>query len=230
MANNNIYETLMQLPLFNGVSYNRITEIIGNTKLSFTKYLPGERIITAGDPCTHIMFVIGGKVQLTIRNYDDRFQVRQTLNAPSVITPDYLFGLNTLYPATATAVDTASLMQITKRDFISIMKDDEVCLYNYFNYISTNAQKAVDGVIAVTSGSLEERIAFWIIALTQRDATDIVLTCRQRALYTFFGVQRSSFISTLDSMKEKGIIDYSTNEIRVISRRALRSLLMKTPD
>ncbi|MCI8999340.1 MAG: Crp/Fnr family transcriptional regulator [Muribaculaceae bacterium] len=230
MALNSMYENLMQLPLFNGVSYNRISEIVGNTKLAFLKYLGNEKIVTAGDPCTHLMFVIGGKVRLTIQNYNDRFRISQTLAAPSVISPDFLFGRNTLYPATVTALDTVSLLQIAKNDFISIIQSDEVCLYNYLNFISTNAQKAVDGVIALTSGSLEERIAFWIIALTQRDAIDIVLSCRQRDLYALFGVQRSSFISTLEGMKERGLIDFTSNEIRVISRRDLRSILLKTPD
>ncbi len=230
MALNSMYEQLMGLPLFNGVSYNRISEIVGNTKLAFLKYLPNERIVNAGDPCTHLMFVIGGNVQLSIQNQNDRFRVTQTIGAPSVISPDFLFGRNTLFPATVTAVDTVSLMQISKNDFISIVQTDEVCLYNYLNYISTNAQKAVDGVIALTSGSLEERIAFWIIALTQRDAVNITLSCRQRDMYTLFGVQRSSFISTLDSMKERGLIDYTSSEIRVISRRDLRSLLLKIPD
>ncbi|MDE6813140.1 MAG: helix-turn-helix domain-containing protein, partial [Duncaniella sp.] len=80
------------------------------------------------------------------------------------------------------------------------------------------------------SGSLEERIAFWIIALTQRDGKDITFSCRQRDLYTLFGVQRSSFINTLEGMKARGLIDYSTTEIRVLSRNDLRSVLLKTPD
>lgn len=230
MALNSMYENLMGLPLFNGVSYNRISEIVGNTKLAFFKYLAGERIITAGDPCTRLMFVIGGKVRLSIRNSSDRFIVSQTLEAPSVISPDFLFGRNTLFPATVTAIDTVSIMQIEKNDFISIVRNDEVCLFNYLNFISTNAQKAVDGVLALTSGSLEERIAFWIIALTQRDAKDITLSCRQRDLYSLFGVRRSSFIATLDSMKEHGLIEYSPNEIRVLSRTDLRSVLLKSPD
>lgn len=121
-------------------------------------------------------------------------------------------------------------MQIEKNDFINIIRSDEVCLFNYLNYISTNAQKAIDGVLSLTSGSLEERIAFWIIALTQRDAKDVTLACRHRDLYTLFGVQRSSFISTLDSMKERGLIDYTPTEIRVLSRNDLRSVLLKTPD
>ncbi|MBD5313113.1 MAG: Crp/Fnr family transcriptional regulator [Duncaniella sp.] len=230
MALNSMYENLMGLPLFNGVSYNRISEIVGSTRLAFSKYLPGEKILDAGDPCTRMMFVIGGSVRLTVRNSTDRFVVTQTLEAPTVVSPDYLFGRNTLYPATVTAIDTVSIMQIDKNDFISIIRSDEVCLFNYLNYISTNAQKAIDGVLALTSGSLEERIAFWIIALTQRDGKDITLSCRQRDLYTLFGVQRSSFISTLDGMKERGLIDYTSTEIRVLSRTDLRSVLLKSPD
>ena len=230
MALNSMYENLMGLPLFNGVSYNRISEIVGNTKLAFMKYLPGETIVQAGAPCTNLMFVIGGRVRLTIRNNSDRFSLGQTLEAPTVVSPDFLFGRNTLFPATVSAIDTVSIMQIEKNDFISIIRSDEVCLYNYLNFISTNAQKAVDGVLALTTGSLEERIAFWLMALSQRDAKEIVLSCRQRDLYTLFGVQRSSFMSTLDSMKERGLIDYSPNEIRVMSRMNLRSVLLKTPD
>ena len=29
-----------------------------------------------------------------------------------------------------------------ENDFISIIRSDEVCLFNYLNFISTNAQKA----------------------------------------------------------------------------------------
>lgn len=88
-----------------------------------------------------------------------------------------------------------------------------------------NAQKAVDGILALTTGSLEERIAFWIISLTQRGGTDITLTCKQRDLYSLFGVQRTSFIATLEGMKNRGIIDYDSNEIRIMSRDSLLDIL-----
>ena len=92
------------------------------------------------------------------------------------------------------------------------------------NILSMNAQKSVDGILALSSGNLEERIAFWIIALTQSTGSDIKITCRQRDLYSLFGVQRSSFFATLESMKERGMIDYTQNEISVISRPDLVKL------
>ncbi|MCM1519300.1 MAG: Crp/Fnr family transcriptional regulator [Lachnoclostridium sp.] len=222
-----MYETLMGLPLFSGISYNKLSEIVGSTRLSFLKYLPSEVFIQPLEPCTHLKFLLGGKARISITNETERFTISYTLTAPSVILPDYFFGRSTLYPCMARAIDTVSIMQIAKEDFMKIVSSDEIFLYNYLNLISSNAQKSIDGIMLLSSGTLEERIAFWIIALTQRDATDIELSCRQRDLCAVFGVQRSSFTATLDSMKESGLLDYDSNHVRVHSRREVLRLLTR---
>lgn len=222
---NSMYDILMRLPLFNGVTHERISEILEKAKFHFLKYLPGQQIIEAGTPCTHIRFIINGSIRITIANEDNRFKVSQTLSAPNVIAPEFLFGRSTIYPCSAVALDTCGILQISKSDYMTILNTDPIFMFNFLNILSMNAQKSVEGVLALTSGNLEQRIAFWISALTQREGTDITLSCKQRDLYTLFGVQRSSFIATLDELKEKGIIDYDQNEIRVISRRLLTEII-----
>ncbi len=222
---NSMYEILMGLPLFKGVSRYKISEVVGMTKFHFLKYLEGETVVTAGDPCTHIIFIISGKLRVTIANSNNRFKVSQTLEAPNVLAPEFLFGRAPFYPCTAVALEPVSILQISKTDYTKILNSDEIFLFNFLNILSRNAQKAVDGILAITTGSLEERIAFWIISLTQPGGTDIALTCRQRDLYSLFGVQRTSFISTLDSLKERGIIEYDANEIRINSRQSLLEIL-----
>lgn len=220
-----MYEILMGLPLFNGVSRERISEVVGRAPFHFLKYLEGEKVIEPGEAYTHIKFVISGAVRSTITSPNGRFQVSQTLQAPNVIAPEFLFGRNTSYPAEVVALEPAGIMQIAKTDYVDILNADKVFLFNFLNTLSVNAQKAIDGVLAVAAGSLEERIAFWIIALTQRGGTDVKLVGRQRDLYSLFGVQRTSFISTLESMRERGIIEYDQHEIRVKSRRTLLGML-----
>lgn len=220
-----IFEILMGLPLFNGVSAERISEIAGKTKLHFLKYQPGETITSKGEICTHIKFILSGKVRLTITNADDRFKLSQSLNAPDVIFPEFLFGKVTEYPCDVVAEDLTGILQISKSDYMQILKTDEIFLFNILNYLSFNAQKSVDGVLSLSSGALEQRIAFWIEALTQRNSTDIVLSCRQRDLYSLFGVQRNMLITALDNLKSAGILDYSQSEIKVKSRRDLLNVL-----
>lgn len=220
-----MYQLLMGLPLFSGVTYDKMLEIMGNTKFHFLKYLEGETFIKEGEQCTHLKFIISGKVRVSIANTDRRFTVSQTLEAPDVVAPEYIFGRSTVYPCTVTALSPVGVLQISKADYMKILHSDSIFLINYLNMLSTNAQKAVDGVLSIAAGSIEERIAFWIVALTQRGGTDITMTCRQRDLYSLFGVQRSSFIATLDSMKSRGLIDYSSTEIKVHNRRNLIDIL-----
>lgn len=220
-----MYEILKGLPLFHGATTERISDIVGKAKFHFLKYLAGERIITAGEQCTHIKLIISGDARVTITNDSQRFKVSQTLSAPSVIAPEFLFGRATNYPCTVDAITDTGILQISKNDYMTILNRDHVFLYNFLNILSMNAQKSVDGILALSSGELEERIAFWIIALTQTNGTNIKVTCRQRDLYSLFGVQRTSFIATLESMKQRGIIDYNSTEIIVLSRPDLAKLI-----
>ncbi len=220
-----MFEILMGLPLFNGVSAERISQIVGTAKFHFLKYLPGETIISKGENCVHIKFVLSGKVKLTITNRDEKFRLSQVLSAPDVIFPEFLYGKITEYPCDVIAEDVTGILQISKNDYIQILKTDEVFLFNILNYLSSNAQKSVDGVLSISSGALEERIAFWIVALTQSNSKDIILTCKQRDLYSLFGVQRSSLIAALDNMKKLGILEYTQTEITIKSRRDLLAVL-----
>lgn len=226
----NMYESLMTLPLFKGISYKRVSEMVGNTRLAFFKYLAGQEIFSAGAKCDRIKFVFAGSVRLTMTSSSERVTISQTLKAPAIIQPDYLFGRNTHYPVSAVAVDTVSIIEIDKASLLNLLREDEIILFNYLNILSTDAQKSTDGMMAVISGSIEERIAFWIISMTQMGSEDIVLKARARDLYTVFGVARSSFMAALDRMVSMGIIEYTANEIKVLSRKGLRDVLLNHPE
>lgn len=220
-----MYDTLMGLPLFAGASHQKLSEIIGKYKFHFLKYTPGQSIVNAGDTCTHLKCVISGSVQLSVTNETRRFKVNQTLDAPDVIAPDFFFGKITHYPANATALTDAGIVQIDKNDYMRIITSDPIFLFNYLNLLSMNAQLSVEGVLALTSGSLEKRICYWIIALTQNNGRDIILECRHKDMYTVFGVPRQSLIAALDNLRQKGIIEYDANEVRVTDRRLLMDIL-----
>ncbi len=198
---------------------------MGTTRFHFLKYSAGDTIVSAGEACTHIMFVIAGKVKVTISNADGRFVLAQSLAAPDVVSPDFLFGSSTIYPGTVVAEDNVSIVRISKSDYIKILSSDEIFMFNFLNYLSMNAQKCVEGVLSMTGGSIEERLAMWVVAMTQPTARDITITCRQRDLYSMFGVQRSSYMAAIDRLVNKGIITYQPGQIVVNDRRAMQSVL-----
>lgn len=220
-----MFELLMNLPLFRGVSRSRIAEVVGSAKFHFLKYPKGETVVRAGEECTHLAFVISGSVRSEISNSSKRFSVSQTLKAPSAIAPDFLFGRTTRYPGTVVALTDCSILKISKVDYIRILNADQVFMFNFLNTLSVNAQKALDGILALTSGGLDERIAFWIIALTQPGSEDIELTCKTRDLCNLFSVQRNVFDAACHEMEQRNLIRYSPSKIEIVDRREMLSLL-----
>lgn len=222
-----MFRTLMQMPLFHGVSYNKLSEIIGKHRFHFLKFADKETIISAGDSCTHLSTVVSGKVRVTACDPDGHLFISQTLEAPEHIAPDFLFGRTTTYPVSVIASGTCGIMQIEKKDYVEIINSDSVFLFNFLNMLSTNAQLSTEGIISLSAGDgdLKKRIAYWIIALTQHNGKEITLECRQRDLHSVFGVSRQSLTDSLTEMKSTGMIDFSPSRIDVNDRRLLLRFL-----
>lgn len=220
-----IFDVLADIPLFRGVTHERIAQTVGTARFHFLKYSAGDTIVSAGEACTHVLFVIAGKVRVTISNSDDRFRISQTLVAPDVVSPDFLFGSSTVYPGTVVAEENVSIVRVSKSDYVKILSSDDIFIFNLLNYLSMNAQKSVEGVLAMTTGSIEERLAMWVVAMTQPTARDIAIVCKQRDLYSMLGVQRSSYMAAIERLEEKGVIVYRPGMIQVPDRKAVLNVM-----
>ncbi|MDE6145007.1 MAG: Crp/Fnr family transcriptional regulator [Muribaculaceae bacterium] len=221
-----IYQTILDLPLIKGVSAARLTEIAGRYKLNFKKYAPGSVIINVGDRCECLKFVLSGSVSMAIADADETLVIQQTLTAPQVIAPDYLFGRLTEYPCSVKAESSVGIMEISKEEYRKMLASDSVFLFNYLNAVCSRSQRGVRGLLALISGSAVERIAYWISTLTQFGATDIRVTSERADLNTLLGISASAWRGAMERMRSAGIIvDVTPRSFSVTSRAALAALL-----
>lgn len=221
-----MYDVLLQLPIFQGVSRNKISELIEKMRFHFLKYPDGEKIVTSGEECNHLKFLISGEIRSELITQNEKMRISEKLQAPNVIAPEHLFGRDTYFPANLYASGTVGIMQIEKTSVVQMLQEEPIFLINLLNILSRRAQKAYESFTALSSNDLKERLAFWILSLTQQKSTNIRIICKQKDLYAFFGVQRSVFLSTLDDLKESGILDYDAKEITILDRSRLKDLLL----
>ena len=145
-----MYEQLMGLPLFSGVSHQKISEIIGKYPFHFLKFSDGETIISHGEPCTHLLSVIAGEISTEIISSDGKFRSTQTLAAPDTISPEFLFGRSTLSPLTAVAKGAAGIVRIAKPDFLQILTSPEgPGSYTYNRIWDENLLKALASIESI---------------------------------------------------------------------------------
>ena len=87
-----IYDQLLQFPLFQGMSHDDLEIVAGHIRFGFTKVSAGKRIVSAGDPCQQLLFVISGTVRVEQHADDGSFSVQEHMGAPYVIQQEAIFG------------------------------------------------------------------------------------------------------------------------------------------
>ena len=90
-----MYDTLLQLPLFQGLCKNDFTNIIGKVKLHFRKYNADDIIVEQGAPCTQLIFLLNGEMISQATDDQYPYSLVETLGSPFVIETYSLFGMKT---------------------------------------------------------------------------------------------------------------------------------------
>ncbi len=224
---NSMYQQLMQLPLFQGVSSDRITALVEKLPFHFLKFRNGEQIFAAGDQCTHMRFIVSGQVRLETPFDCLRVSLLQTLPSPHVLAAEYLFGRETTYPYSAVADGPCGILQLRKSDYVTMLGSDKVFLFNILNYLSSGSQRNSSSYVAIKENSVIDRLAMMMDSLVIAGATDVVLRFKQKDLCTLLGTQRTTLISSLDKLVDEEIIDYDSNGLRVLDQSKLADYIKK---
>ena len=88
-----IYDKLLQFPLFNGLSHNDILQLVAYTRLDFSRLEAHNVVVKAGDVCDKIMMLVGGQIEATTNSADGGYKVVEIFNSPYMLQPELLFGL-----------------------------------------------------------------------------------------------------------------------------------------
>ena len=211
-----MYQQLMQLPLFQGVSTDKITSLVEKLPFHFLKFRNGDQIFAAGEPCTHIKFIVSGQARLEMPFRKLRVTLSQTLTTPHVLAPEYLFGVENAYPYTAVAEGACGILQLRKSDYVKMVSGDKVFLFNILNYLSSAGQRSISSAMAIADGSVTERLATLIDTLVVNGATDIMLSYKQKDLCSLLGTQRTTLVATLDKLSDDGIVEYDSGNLRIL--------------
>lgn len=219
-----MFDKLLQLPLFQGLSHEDFQCLIESYPFHFLKYAAGDQIIAAGDACTHVRFIVGGSVQFATSCRNLKVSVEHTLDSPDVIAPDYLFGLATAYPFDAWALGETSILQIKKLDYLSMLSQSNVLTINILNYLSRNSQAIRHQLLETQNQRVAERLAIVATLFTAQRSHDIKIKFRQRDLNRLLGVNASrvALADACNTFMEQGLITSVTQgEIVFGDRQAL---------
>ena len=135
-----MFDTLLQLPLFQGLCHEDFTSILDKVKLHFIKHKAGETIIKSGNPCTQLCFLLKGEISIVTNAKENIYTVIEQIEAPYLIEPQSLFGMNTNYASSYVAHTEVHTVCISKAFVLSDLFKYDIFRLNYMNIISNRAQ------------------------------------------------------------------------------------------
>lgn len=136
-----MYETIMNLPLFKGLSHEQVSSFLEKTHFKFSKYSDREKIVSAGERVEEVKCVISGQIRLChIIGDKDLLRLTELRRNHEVIGADRLFGMDTTYGADICAVGNVSTMEFSKDQYQNLLNAGSIYLLNYLNSLSYGAQ------------------------------------------------------------------------------------------
>ena len=174
-----MYESLMSLPYFQGMSKDEITSILDKVKLVFTRYKDGESIATQGSPCNNFTLLVRGSLTSKCVSPDRRYTLTEELTPPFAFEPYSLFGLSPTYRSSYYANGECDTLTIEKSYLFAELSQYNIFLMNMMNLLCQRAQQKTAQIWNSRQLPLPEKIIEFISGrrLIRRNVRILLCSC-----------------------------------------------------
>ncbi len=218
-----MFDTLLQLPLFQGLAQEDFTCILEKVKLHFTKHKPGELLLQEGASCHELVFLLKGEVASSTSSADDSYNFTEYFPAPYLIEPYSMFGMKTSYTSTYRAKTEVHTVGISKAFVIKELFNYEIFRLNYMNIVSNRTQMLHNRLWKIAGNNLESRIVHFILSHAERPSGEKVLKIKMEDLAQIVNETRAGVSKALNSMQTKGLVELHRGEIVIPDAEKLMS-------
>lgn len=207
-----MYNTLLQLPLFQGMSHTELSEVIEKVKLHFLRIGAKKKIFSQGESCNKLVFLLSGELTSETQAPCGTFSLVETFDKPQIIEPHSLFGKRPSYKATYTAKDEVSLLTIDKQYIYGVLDKYEVFRMNLLNLLSNKAEQLHEHIWSIRPQSLEGRLAHFVRSLCTTPHGPKTLRIKMSDLATLLDDTRLNISRVLNTWQQSGFIEMRRKE------------------
>lgn len=208
-----MYDTLLSLPLFQGMSQTDFNSLLQKIRLDFIRYEDGNVIIEKGNRCGSLAFLINGTVESSRSGMDGNFTFSELIEAPFLIEPYSMFGRAGSYQRTYTAIGSCSFLMVDKQYIYTELGKYNICRMNLLNILSGRVQQLDSHIWSLDGMSLRERIIRFIKGLSDIQSGQKRLVIKMNDLAMLMDATRLNVSRELNALEKDGLISLRRKEI-----------------
>ncbi len=213
-----MYEMIMDLPLFKGVSKDQVSLFLEKTHIGFKNYSVGEILAEMGEPVNMVRFVISGDISLIHPLDGVGITIEERSGFGKVLGADRLFGMATGYPYNAVAKTKTSIMEFSKAQYVNLLHSDRIYMLNFFNYLSLRAQRPIDSSVKYCHGDIMSRMCLLVSMMTEPAAEEIVIRGDSEALADYCNCDEATVNAWKNMLVKENLADCDSSCVRIKTR------------
>jgi CRP/FNR family transcriptional regulator len=222
-----IIETLKKSTVFNTLNPQELKSI--STFFEKIKFKKNVNIFLEGDPSEWFYLVAEGEVKI----------LKHTLMGKDIIleimSPGDIFGGVAVldkkpFPASAQAMDTATVIRISRQDLYKIMEEYPILKLEIVKYFSDKLRDAHEMLKNIATERVEKRIASLLLKLSEKAGVEergykkLNFQLTRQEIAEMVGTTVETCIRTTSKFQKKGMLKSSNNRI-MIKPQALKQFL-----
>ncbi|MDF2880667.1 MAG: cyclic nucleotide-binding protein [Clostridiaceae bacterium] len=221
-----ISDTLINCPLFKGVSKEQIEEHMNSIKYQTVVYKKNDVIAIEGDDASSLGIIISGSIEIQKLYASGKIITIDRLSRGKIFGEVIIFSQMGKYPSTIISNENSKILFIPKSEMLKLCSIDIQILNNFMALLSNKILMLNKKLRNLSFETIRQKVSNFIMDEYKRQKNNpIKFTISRKEMADYLGIQRPSLSRELIHMKEENLIDFDKHYIRIIDLEALEDYL-----
>lgn len=222
-----LYDRLLKFALFQGMSRDDLAHVAGHTKFGFLKVEAGQLLLSSGEACTQLYFLITGSLRVLTAAIDSAYRVEEQLDAPYVLQPEAIVGYNQCYTHSFDTITDCSFITLEKSEVMRLCQEFLVFRINLLGMFATQAQRLLQQPWQSPPSTLQERIMRFFIRHCLQPSGSKEFHILMARLADEVGDSRLDVSRALNLLQRDGLVVLHRGRISVPRMELLNSAMIE---
>lgn len=219
-------QTLAKVPIFSGLTENELAFLA--QRAVPRRYSAGEIVFGESEPCLGMYVVESGHIRIFKSSSGGREHVLSVDGPGSSVAELPVFdGGN--YPASAAAVDDATLLFVSKQDFHALCLAHPQVALKVLKVVGARLRRLVGIIEELSFTTVRHRLASFLLKLAQREGKrtaqgiQLALPASNQELASQIGTVRELVSRNLSRLQAEGVLQLDGRHVLILDLKGLEA-------
>jgi CRP-like cAMP-binding protein len=194
----------------NNINFDKYKDILKPRKIK-----AGTLLFSEGDECNTLGVLISGEIKISTLTALGKEYIIKVLHENDTFGDTLLFSKQNTYLGDGITTKDCEILYISKTSLLMLLQNPAI-LESYLTMLASKASRINERLKLFSQKSIEDRIIFYLTSESKRLNSNIIPITKKETFAAILNIPRPSLSRELISLKNRKIIEYGKNFIKLL--------------